>query len=111
MHELNKVPENITKMSSGSFLQAISKNTIVKTEVRQPLNWIGKPYGVIDIKLFEFPDKSGVILAPAYLSGRIEYYYYRYGCNHEYIMTKKEGAYIEFKCKKCSHIKMTDSSD
>jgi hypothetical protein len=111
MNNFNQVPEFMRKISMGTFLELIFKNRIIHTEIRQPNNWMAKPYGVVDIKMFKFPDQTGVIIAPAYIKGIVQYFYFRYGCEHEYIMESKGDALKEFTCKKCNHKRIVDSSD
>lgn len=109
--QFNKAPENLRKISMGAFLERMVRNPITNTELRQPMDWSKKPYGVVDLKMFEFPDGGGVAIAAAYIKGLAQYFYYAYGCEHEYYMTKKDGTLKEYKCQKCKRIKTVDSSD
>lgn len=110
-NQFNEVPERMRRISLSTFMEAITKNVIILTELRQPTNWAAKPYGSVDLKMFNFSDNTGVAVAPSYFKGIAQYAYFMYGCDHDYIEVRKNGTEKTLQCQKCNRVKIIDSSD
>ena len=111
MNTFNDIPDGITQITVGTFMNLLTKRKIMNTELRQPKKWLKKPYGTIDYHLYYFADNTGIAVAPKYEKGKVDYLYFKFGCSHEYIQQSQESCLKTHKCNVCNHIYIVDSSD
>jgi DNA-directed RNA polymerase subunit RPC12/RpoP len=118
----NDMPAQFREITEKEFAQSMFFSyTPKKMEFRQITRFFnpegfllknGKCMGMIEVRLFYFHDDTGVGISSDFWGGKI--LYFAFGCKHEYKEIPKKGLFRcqhYYKCEKCGHEMLTDSSD